>query len=80
MVPEQQPTLRFGQLRQALGLKSSLILQARWSEEGLLLEGGGWGHGVGLCQVGAARMASAGHRHQEILAFYYPGATLVEAW
>ena len=36
--------------------------------------GRGWGHGVGLCQTGAAVMASRGHTAQQILAQYFPGA------
>lgn len=43
-----------------------------------LLSGHGWGHGVGLCQVGAARMATAGHSAEEILTFYYPGAQITD--
>ncbi|MDE6410902.1 MAG: SpoIID/LytB domain-containing protein [Muribaculaceae bacterium] len=39
-----------------------------------LLKGRGWGHGVGLCQIGAARMALEGFGYKEILSFYYPGA------
>jgi stage II sporulation protein D len=35
--------------------------------------GRGWGHGVGLCQKGAAAMAQQGHSAQEILAQYFPG-------
>ena len=42
----------------------------------VLVEGRGKGHGVGLCQLGAAWMARQGHGFQEILAFYYPN-TLV---
>ena len=42
----------------------------------VLVEGRGKGHGVGLCQLGAAGMASHGRSFQEILAFYYPN-TLV---
>jgi stage II sporulation protein D len=38
--------------------------------------GRGWGHGVGLCQNGAFGMALAGHDYKEILARYYPGASL----
>lgn len=41
-----------------------------------LLRGAGWGHGVGLCQIGAAVMASKGYSHQEILNHYFIGATL----
>ena len=36
------------------------------------LEGKGWGHGVGLCQIGAAVMASRGYTYREILRHYYP--------
>lgn len=37
------------------------------------LNGSGWGHGVGLCQIGAAVMASEGYTYKEILEHYYPG-------
>ena len=39
------------------------------------LRGAGWGHGVGLCQIGAAVMAAEGHTYREILSHYYPGAS-----
>jgi len=42
----------------------------------LVLSGAGWGHGVGLCQIGAAVMAEQGVPYQEILAHYYPGTAL----
>ena len=42
----------------------------------LRLVGGGWGHGVGLCQIGAAVMASKGYGYREILQHYYPGSEL----
>ena len=40
------------------------------------LIGKGWGHGVGLCQIGAANMALNGKTYHEILEFYYPGAKI----
>ncbi|HKS42630.1 MAG TPA: SpoIID/LytB domain-containing protein [Blastocatellia bacterium] len=40
------------------------------------LVGAGWGHGVGLCQIGAAVMADEGHSHESILTHYFRGATL----
>ncbi|MGX8689677.1 MAG: DUF4922 domain-containing protein [Bacteroidaceae bacterium] len=43
---------------------------------GFILHGAGWGHGVGLCQIGAAVMASKGYTYREILLHYYPGTTL----
>lgn len=40
------------------------------------LRGAGWGHGVGLCQIGAAVMADRGYSHREILAHYFIDAEL----
>ena len=45
--------------------------------DGFVVEGHGWGHGVGMCQWGAAELARRGFSASEILAFYYPGAELV---
>ena len=45
-----------------------------------VFDGRGYGHGVGLCQFGAERLARSGKSHREILAWYYPGAELVEAY
>jgi len=44
--------------------------------ERISLTGAGWGHGVGLCQIGAAVMADLGKAHEEILAHYFRGAAL----
>lgn len=41
------------------------------------LDGRGWGHGVGLCQIGAAVMGQNGKNYREILEFYYRGAELL---
>ncbi len=46
--------------------------------EAFVLKGHGWGHGVGLCQWGAAEMARRGFSAREVLAFYYPQAEVVE--
>ena len=40
------------------------------------LAGHGWGHGAGLCQIGAAVMASEGKSYEQILSYYYAGAEL----
>lgn len=42
----------------------------------LVLKGAGWGHGVGLCQIGAAVMGEKGYTYEQILKHYYPGAVL----
>jgi hypothetical protein len=39
-----------------------------------ILKGKGWGHGVGLCQIGAAVMGEQGYNYEEILLYYYRGA------
>ena len=39
-----------------------------------VLTGAGWGHGVGLCQIGAAMMAGEGYDYRQILSHYFPGA------
>jgi SpoIID/LytB domain protein len=41
-----------------------------------VLTGAGWGHGVGLCQIGAAMMGEKGYSHEEILMHYFVGAEL----
>lgn len=56
-------------------LKSSWF-EAEEQDDGFTLHGHGWGHGVGLCQIGAARMAFEGKSCEDILGFYYPGTAL----
>ena len=41
------------------------------------LTGAGWGHGVGLCQIGAAVMGEKGYSYDQILLHYYQGAEIV---
>ncbi|MFW6139478.1 MAG: SpoIID/LytB domain-containing protein [Spirochaetota bacterium] len=66
-------------IRRILGigpLRSTLFwIDTRFDREGLpqefVIYGGGWGHGVGMCQNGAAGMAEKGFTYQEILNHYY---------
>ena len=58
-------------------------IRGNWFEvsaegDGFLFHGRGSGHGVGLCQAGAAEMAREGRRYREILAQYFPGATIAD--
>lgn len=46
--------------------------------EKIVLKGAGWGHGVGLCQIGAAVMAEKGYAYTDILSHYYPGTELAD--
>jgi SpoIID/LytB domain protein len=41
-----------------------------------ILRGAGWGHGVGLCQIGAAVMGEKGYSYKAILNHYFQGAEL----
>lgn len=41
-----------------------------------IIKGAGWGHGVGLCQIGAAMMGEQGYTYKEILSHYYRGSVL----
>ena len=57
-------------------LKSSAF-DVEMTEDEVILHGKGWGHGVGLCQIGAAVMASEGYTYEEILKHYYPGTSIL---
>ncbi|HVS09036.1 MAG TPA: SpoIID/LytB domain-containing protein [Planctomycetota bacterium] len=79
-------TIPFEELRRRLSRKelASSLLVRTWPRAGetigggLLFEGRGRGHGVGLCQEGASAWARAGWSAERILAHYYPGAALVD--
>ncbi len=49
---------------------------AHGGAERFMLSGAGWGHGVGLCQIGAAVMATRGFTAGEILRHYFPGTEI----
>jgi SpoIID/LytB domain protein len=71
------------QLRMALGstaVKSTLWRDFRLVAGRLIVQGHGYGHGIGLPQASAWAMARSGHDYPAILAQYYPGAGLVDRW
>jgi stage II sporulation protein D len=73
--------LRGQRVRLGLGLRESLFVLHRESApqgdvERFVFTGKGWGHGVGLCQVGASGMARAGASFEEILKHYYTGVAV----
>ena len=45
-----------------------------------ILHGRGWGHGVGLCQIGAAVMGEKGYDYDDILLYYYRGAEIKQIY
>lgn len=78
----QTCSIKASDLRHDLGankLKSTLFtMESR--PEGIVFEGKGWGHGVGLCQYGAKTMGEKGHSSLEILTFYYPSSQVYRLW
>ncbi len=47
--------------------------------DSLIIQGSGQGHGVGLCQLGAAGLAAEGKSFQDILNYYFPNTSLADA-
>ena len=71
------------EIRRALStshLYSSAFIVTRLADGGFLLHGAGWGHGVGLCQIGAAVMAHQGYSYREILEHYYRNSSISRRW
>lgn len=70
--------LRGGRIRSALGLREQLfVIDKKYDEAGRVtgftFSGRGWGHGVGMCQVGAYGLARQGLSYTQILKAYYTG-------
>ena len=68
-------------VRRLLDLRESLLViepkrKAGGEIEAVVFAGKGWGHGVGLCQVGAYGMALRGADYRQILAHYYTGTKI----
>jgi stage II sporulation protein D len=75
---ESQVRVTGTKIRQVLNLRDNLFVIDREQDEDngathFIFSGKGWGHGVGLCQVGAHRMAQKGAKCDEILKKYYRG-------
>ena len=71
-------------IERLLGLRETLFLVDRqYAADGrvdtFVFSGKGWGHGVGMCQVGAYGMALRGKTYEEILRHYYTGIALTKA-
>ena len=77
--------LRGGRIRSALGLREQLfVIDRRYDSAGRVagftFTGRGWGHGVGLCQVGAYGLAKQGLSYEKILKAYYTGIELTKMY
>jgi SpoIID/LytB domain protein len=60
-------------IRRLLGGLRSSLFKIVPTKTGFEIHGAGFGHGVGMCQMGAIGMAEAGKDRDEILDHYYPG-------
>jgi stage II sporulation protein D len=77
--------VRGGRIRSALGLREQLfVIDRNYDDAGRLtgftFTGRGWGHGVGLCQVGAYGLARQGLTYDKILKAYYTGIELTKMY
>jgi stage II sporulation protein D len=77
--------VRGGRIRSALGLREQLfVIDREYDESGRVTEfvfsGRGWGHGVGMCQVGAYGLAKQGWSVEQILKAYYTGIELTRLY
>ncbi len=73
--------VRGGRVRSALKLREQLFVIDRVFDEGgrvtrYVFNGRGWGHGVGMCQVGAYGLARAGFSYEKILKSFYTGISV----
>lgn len=74
-----------GRIRSALGLREQLfVIERKYDETGRVVGftflGRGWGHGVGMCQVGAYGLARQGFSYEQILKAYYTGIELTKLY
>lgn len=81
-----ETVLKGNNVRAVLGLRSSLIVDLKTSYDSsgyvrdLQVKGKGYGHGVGLCQIGAIELAKRGVTFEKILKRYYPGVEVVQMY
>jgi stage II sporulation protein D len=78
---ETQALVKGFKIRRVLGLRETLfVIDREYDETNTIshftFRGKGWGHGVGLCQVGAVGMARVGARYKDILKKYYQGVKI----
>jgi SpoIID/LytB domain protein len=67
-------------IRRLLGNLPSAMFVVDRDGDALVLHGGGWGHGAGMCQWGAVGRAEAGQEYREILRAYYSGAEVARIY
>lgn len=71
----ENDSIQTSKMRQLFGLRSSFF-DVEIVDGTVHLHGKGYGHGVGLCQQGAMKMAESGYTYSQILGYYYKGVSL----
>lgn len=66
------------EMRRDLDLRSTVFSITRFEADTVLIAGNGYGHGVGLCQEGAMKMAEVGYSFDKILRYYYTDIHLID--
>lgn len=75
-IPTYHLRTLFGQPNDPGGLLKSSYLYIKTKGDKVLIEGRGFGHGVGMCQFGALEMANQGKNYRQILYHYYRGTRI----
>lgn len=76
LIPAHKIRTLFGDERDPGGLLKSNWFQLKIRADTIVIEGRGFGHGVGLCQWGCLEMARQGRNYRDILRHYYPGTKI----
>ena len=81
---ERRSVILGKELEIRLALSESCLRSSAFDVEhsagGFRLSGRGWGHGVGMCQIGAAVMGARGYSHPDILGHYFHGASITQLY
>ena len=84
--PDTSVILNNIQIRRLLGepsgrtLNSTLFYLSQENDSTITIHGGGFGHGVGMCQWGAMNMSKRGFKYYHILNKYFPGTLLTKGY
>ncbi len=78
LTSDGEKTFRTNEFRRILGFNEVKSAKFKVAKRGdsVLLNGWGWGHGVGMCQYGAKSLAKEETNYRKILSYYYPGCRL----
>jgi stage II sporulation protein D len=77
---EQVPAPDFRVALDSTKLKSTLLDKVEMSGDQISFTGKGYGHGVGMSQWGANKMATEGKKPEDIVNYYFKGITIEKRW